>query len=152
MSLCSDAQRIRRFPCLQDCLLTLTCHLASSGSDTFSSQLFPIHSPLISSIVDFVCSSYQVHKQLIFDRLESPTVWTVTSFSGEVVLWPTLVCHCQSPQIGCVFDSVNNVNYVNCVNILYFFPPGSVVHRQFFVFSDSTYVWSSHLLEDTSCS
>ncbi len=29
ISLCSNAQdRMRRFACLQDCLLTLTCHLA----------------------------------------------------------------------------------------------------------------------------
>jgi flavin reductase (DIM6/NTAB) family NADH-FMN oxidoreductase RutF len=25
-------QRMRRFPCLQDCLLTLTCHLATTVS------------------------------------------------------------------------------------------------------------------------
>ncbi len=30
MSWCSDAQRMRRFPCLQDCLLTLTWHLAAA--------------------------------------------------------------------------------------------------------------------------
>ena len=30
ISLCSNAQdRMRRFACLQDCLLTLTCHLAN---------------------------------------------------------------------------------------------------------------------------
>ncbi len=33
ISLCSNAQdRMRRFACLQDCLLTLTCHLASQSS------------------------------------------------------------------------------------------------------------------------
>jgi hypothetical protein len=31
MSWCSDAQRMRRFPCLQDFLSTLTCHLAHTG-------------------------------------------------------------------------------------------------------------------------
>ena len=41
----------------------------------FSSQFVPIHSPLISSIVDFVCSSDQAAQELIFfHRLESPTV------------------------------------------------------------------------------
>ena len=34
MSWCSDAQRMRRFPCLQDCLLTLTCHLARDTMST----------------------------------------------------------------------------------------------------------------------
>ena len=34
ISLCSNAQdRMRRFACLQDCLLTLTCHLAKEVSN-----------------------------------------------------------------------------------------------------------------------
>ena len=34
ISLCSNAQdRMRRFACLQDCLLTLTCHLARNCND-----------------------------------------------------------------------------------------------------------------------
>ncbi len=36
------------------------------------------------------------------------------------------VCY-QSPQIGCVFVTVNSVNSVNSVNILSFFPPGSAL-------------------------
>ncbi len=63
-----------------------------TGAVAFSSQFVPIHSPLISSIVDFVCSSEKV----------------VLSLS---------LCRCQSPQIGCVFVTVNSVN---SVNILYF--------------------------------
>jgi hypothetical protein len=76
------------------------------GAVAFSSQCVPIHSPLISSIVDFVCSSDQTAQELIFfHRLESPTVWTVCQVFPlwEVVLCPTLVCCYQSPQIGCVF-------------------------------------------------
>ncbi len=41
-----------------------------------SSQFVPIHSPLISSMVDFVCSSDQPSQELILHRLESHTVWT----------------------------------------------------------------------------
>ena len=44
-SWCSDAQRMRRFPCLQDCLLTLTCHLAHSEDETVKHPL-PSHSKL----------------------------------------------------------------------------------------------------------
>jgi hypothetical protein len=47
-----------------------------TGAAAFSSQFVPIHSPLISSIMDFVCSSDQTSQELIFHRLESPTVWT----------------------------------------------------------------------------
>ena len=39
-------------------------------SGCISSQLVPVHSPLISSIVDFVCSSYQAHNYSSF------TVWS----------------------------------------------------------------------------
>jgi hypothetical protein len=35
-------QRIRRFACLQDCLLTLTCHLAWSGYDRTGDTWEPI--------------------------------------------------------------------------------------------------------------
>jgi hypothetical protein len=42
----------------------------------------------------------------------------------KVVLALALVCRCQSPQIGCVFVTVNSVN---SVNILYFVPLGSVL-------------------------
>ena len=93
----------------------------------FSSQFVPIHSPLISSVVDFVCSSDQAAQDLIFfHRLESPAVWTVCQVFPlwEVVLCPALVCCYQSPQIGCVFVTVNSVN---SVNILSFFPPGSAL-------------------------
>ena len=33
---CSTPQRIRRFACLQDCLLTLTCHLAKGPERSLS--------------------------------------------------------------------------------------------------------------------
>ena len=42
----------------------------------------------------------------------------------KVVLSLALVCCYQSPQIGCVFVTVNSVN---SVNILSFFPPGSAL-------------------------
>ena len=48
---------------------------AATGAAASSSQFVPIHSPLISSIVDFVCSSDQAAQELIFfHRLESPAV------------------------------------------------------------------------------
>jgi hypothetical protein len=42
----------------------------------------------------------------------------------KVVLSLALVCRYQSPQIGCIFVTVNSVN---SVNILSFFPPVSVL-------------------------
>ncbi len=96
------------------------------GAVAFSSQFVPIHFPLILSIVDFVCSSDQDAQDLIFfHRLESPTVWTVCQVFPlwEVVLHPVLVCCYQSPQIGCVFVTVNSVNSVNIPS----FPSGTVL-------------------------
>ncbi len=56
----------------------LLLFFASTGATVFSSQIVPIHFPLISSVVDFVCSSDQASQDLIvFHRLESPVVWTV---------------------------------------------------------------------------
>jgi hypothetical protein len=83
----------------------------------FSSQFVPIHSPLISSIVDFVCSSDQAAQELI---LLSPfgvpygLNWASSfSFSGvKVVLSLALVCCYQSPQIGCDFVTVNYINFL----------------------------------------
>jgi len=37
---------------------------------------------------------------------------------GEVVLLPALVCRCQSPQIGCVFVTVNSVNSINILHLV----------------------------------
>jgi hypothetical protein len=42
MSWCSDDQRMRRSPCLQDCLLTLTCHLAGNRSQNNGPTRSPI--------------------------------------------------------------------------------------------------------------
>ena len=108
--------------------LSAVVFFAATGAAAFLSQFAPIHSPLISSIVDFVCSSDQAAQELIFfHRLESPAVRTVCQVFPlwEVVLRPALVCCDQSPQIGCVFFVT--VNSVNSVNVLSFFPPGSAL-------------------------
>ncbi len=90
------------------------------------SQRF-VHSPLISSIVDFVCSSDQVAQELIFfHRFGVPCGPNcVPSFSslGGCSSPSSGVCY-QSPQIGCVFVTVNSAN---SVNILSFFLSGSAL-------------------------
>jgi len=79
-----------------------------SGSDTFSSQLFPIHSPLISSIVDFVCSSYQAH-----NNYSSFTVWSPRR--SELVAKFFLSGRLFFAQLWCVLpESANRVCFCYC--------------------------------------
>ncbi len=86
----------------------LLLFFATSGAVAFSSQFVPIHFPLILSIVDFVCSSDQAAQDLIFfHRLESPTVWTVWSFSS--------LGGCSSPSSGVLLpESANRVCFCYC--------------------------------------
>ena len=51
-------------------VLSFGCCFSHSWRSCISSQLAPVHSPLILSIVDFVCSSYQAHNYSSF------TVWS----------------------------------------------------------------------------
>jgi hypothetical protein len=65
------------------------CVFASSGASAFSSQLVPIHSPLISSIVDLVCSFYQTHYNPSFFTVWSPLrseLCTKVFLSGRLFL------------------------------------------------------------------
>jgi hypothetical protein len=56
-------------------VLSFGCCFSHSWSGCISSQLAPVHSPLTSSTVDFVCSSYQAHFHLYFLR------WAVSHVS-----------------------------------------------------------------------
>ena len=51
-------------------VLSFGCCFSHSWRSCISSQLAPVHSPLLLSIVDFVCSSYQAHNYSSF------TVWS----------------------------------------------------------------------------
>ena len=89
----------------------------SWSSCIISSQFVLVYSPLISSIVDFVCSSYQAHYYSSI-TVRSP-LWSELGvefflYWDEVVLGAQLrVCLCRSPQIGCVFIAVKSILSIN---------------------------------------
>jgi hypothetical protein len=94
------------------------CHFAVVFSQLleqlhFSSQFVPIHSPLISSIVDFVCSSDQAAQELIFfHRLEFPTVWT------ERQVFPSLGWRLFFRSLWCVVTRVRKSGVILLLSII----------------------------------
>ncbi len=83
----------------------------------------PIHSPLISSTMDFVCSSCQEHNCFSFN------VWSpLRSELCEKFLKSQGVCSLPNSGVS-LPESANRMCCVtvNSINILYFLSPGSVL-------------------------
>ena len=75
-------QRMRRFPCLQDCLLTLTCHLA-----LFAKLYFPLRKHMKSVDVTNVVFSLKAYgpeldRNDTFATLFGPTAENVDLYIG----------------------------------------------------------------------
>jgi hypothetical protein len=93
--------------CVSNYLLQTRCTWATGDimpleTGVFSSQFVPIHSPLISSIVDFVCNSYQSH-----NNYSSFTVWSPRG--SELVAKFFLSGRLFFDQLWCVLPESANV-------------------------------------------